>query len=27
LTDRNMSPEEHERMRALAAWASNVSAR
>jgi aminoglycoside phosphotransferase (APT) family kinase protein len=24
LTDRNMSPEEHERMRALAAWASNV---
>ncbi len=24
LTDRNMSPEEHARMRNLAAWASNV---
>jgi aminoglycoside phosphotransferase (APT) family kinase protein len=24
LTDRNMSPEEHTRMRKLAAWASNV---
>jgi hypothetical protein len=24
LTDRNMSPEEHARMRKLAAWAANV---